>query len=297
MKISTVESLARFIQGPLIQNLRDDAKNFKIILERDLEYRIYHHITNAINEKRFLIMGNKTISGIRTSAKTRGKKSDSRRFVMPDIMIRDNDKENNIRIIMELKSDKAITPNVYLNTAARRESFEADFANLRKYWNNHKLKKHLKYEFFIYLYRGRVEEGEKEIEEKIITKLREGSKLRYEQLIPIVINRYQKNKEEFYDERTMYEIDEEFEHLNDISVGRNNSKKISKKKSSKKKKSAVKGKDYSRNPKKAVAKMKWYRDHPKDPKSIEWAKSHLYDRYRYSKIILGKSWEKYTFKK
>ena len=43
-KISTVESLARFIQGQLIQNLRDDAKNFKIILERDLEYRIYHHI-------------------------------------------------------------------------------------------------------------------------------------------------------------------------------------------------------------------------------------------------------------
>jgi len=124
--------------------LRADAKNFRIILERDLEYRIYHHITNAINKKKFLIMGNKTISGIRTSAKTRGTKSDNAPFVMPDIMIRDNDKPNDIRIIMELKSDKAITPNVYLNTAARRESFEADFANLRKYWNNHKLKKHLK---------------------------------------------------------------------------------------------------------------------------------------------------------
>ena len=55
MKISTVESLARFIQGPLIQNLRDDAKNFKIILERDLEYRIYHHITNAINKKILIV--------------------------------------------------------------------------------------------------------------------------------------------------------------------------------------------------------------------------------------------------
>jgi len=298
LKISTVESLARFIQGPLIQNLRDDAKNFKIILERDLEYRIYHHITNAINEKRFLIMGNKTISGIRTSAKTRGKKSDSRRFVMPDIMIRDNDKVNNIRIIMELKSDKADTaPNAYHNRQSDTEYFNADFGNLRKYWNNHELKKHLKYEFFIYLYRGGGEEGEKEIEEKIITKLREGSKLRYEKLIPIVINRYQKNKKEFYDERTMYEIDEKFDHLNDISAGRNNSKKISKKKSSKKKKSAVKGKTFkqrSATAKKAVAKMKWYRDHPKDPKSIEWAKSHLYDRYRYSKIILGKSWEKYA---
>ena len=31
--------------------LRADAKNFRIILERDLEYRIYHHITTKIDEK------------------------------------------------------------------------------------------------------------------------------------------------------------------------------------------------------------------------------------------------------
>ena len=120
-------------------------------------------------------MGNKTISGIRTSAKTRGTKSDNAPFVMPDIMIRDNDKPNDIRIIMELKSDKAITPNVYLNTAARRESFEADFANLRKYWNNHKLKKQLKHEFFIYLYRDE-DIHEKEVEKGIAKKLRKGKK-------------------------------------------------------------------------------------------------------------------------
>ena len=239
-------------------------------------------------------MGNKTISGIRTSAKTRGTKSDNSPFVMPDIMIRDNDKPNDIRIIMELKSDKADTaPNAYHNRQSDTEYFNADFGNLRKYWNNHKLKKHLKHEFFIYLYRD--EDGpEEEIEEEIVKKLRKGKKSRYKQLIPIAINRYQKENGELYDEEKMDEIDSEFKRINDISARRNNSKKISKKKSSKNKKSAVKGKDYSRNPKKAVAKMKWYRDHPKDPKSIEWAKSHLYDRYRYSKIILGKSWEKYA---
>ena len=214
--------------------LRADAKNFRIILERDLEYRIYHHITNAINKKNFLIMGNKTISGIRTSAKTRGTKSDNAPFVMPDIMIRDNDKPNDIRIIMELKSDKAITPNVYLNTAARRESFEADFANLRKYWDNHKLKKHLKHEFFIYLYRD--EDGpEEEIEEEIVKKLRKGKKSRYKQLIPIAINRYQNNRKKFYDQPTRDEIDDEFKRIDDIQAGSNNSKKPIKKKPVKKK--------------------------------------------------------------
>ena len=242
-------------------------------------------------------MGNKTISGIRTSAKTRGTKSDSGRFVMPDIMIRDYDKPNDIRIIMELKLNKATsTPSAYHNRTADRESFEADFDNLRNYWKNPKLRKQLKHEFFIYLYRdrGKLEE---EIEEKIAKKLRKDIQRCPKQLIPIAINRYQKENGELYDEEKMDEIDSEFKRINDISAGRDNSKKISKKKSSKKKKSAVKGKTFkqrSATAKKAVAKMKWYRDHPKDPKSIEWAKSHLYDRYRYSKIILGKSWEKHA---
>jgi len=234
LKISTIAGISNFIQGPLIPKLRADAKNFRIILERDLEYRIYHHITTKIDEKKFLIMGNKTISGIRTSAKTKGKKSGNAPFVMPDIMIRDNDKLNDIRIIMELKSDKADESNVYLNTASRRESFEADFGNLRKYWNNHKLKKHLKHEFFIYLYRDD-DMPEKEVEKEITKKLRKGKKSRYKQLIPIVINRYQKNKEKFYAQSTRDKIDDEFKRLDDIQVGRNNSKKISRTKPIKKK--------------------------------------------------------------
>ena len=291
MKISTIAGISNFIQGPLIPKLRADAKNFRIILERDLEYRIYHHITTKIDEKKFLIMGNKTISGIRTSAKkTRGTKSDSGRFVMPDIMIRDYDKPNDIRIIMELKLNKATsTPSAYHNRTADTESFEADFDNLRNYWKDPKLSKQLKHEFFIYLYRDRGE-LEEEIQEKIAKKLRKDIRRCPKQLIPIAINRYQKENGERYDEEKMDEINSEFKRINDIQAGRNNSKKISKKKS------AVKGKDYSRNPKKAVAKMKWYRDHPKDPKSIEWAKLHPNDRYGYSKKILGKSWEKYATK-
>jgi len=219
--------------------LRADAKNFRIILERDLEYRIYYHITTAINNRNFLIMGNKTISGIRTSAKTKGKKSGNAPFVMPDIMIRDNDKLNDIRIIMELKSDKADESNVYLNTASRRESFEADFGNLRKYWNNHKLKKHLKHEFFIYLYRDD-DMPEKEVEKEITKKLRKGKKSRYKQLIPITINRYQKNKTQFYDQPTKDEIDDEFKRIDDIQAGSSNSKKPIKKKPVKKKSSKKK---------------------------------------------------------
>jgi len=234
LKISTIAGISNFIQGPLISMLRADAKNFRIILERDLEYRIYYHITTAIDEKKFLIIGNKTISGIRTSAKTRGTNSDSGRFVMPDIMIRDYDKPNDIRILMELKSDKAATLSVYLNRKNDKEAFDADFANLRKYWINHKLNKQLKHEFFIYLYRD-LEVPEDELEEIIARKLRKGKKSRYKQLIPIVINRYQKNKEKFYAQSTRDKIDDEFKRLDDIQVGRNNSKKISRTKPIKKK--------------------------------------------------------------
>ena len=46
-----------------------------------------------------------------------------------------------------------------------------------------------------------------------------------------------------------------------------------------------KQKDYSRNPEQAVTTMKWYRDNPGDPKSIEWAKEHPDDAYGYSKVI------------
>ena len=254
MKISTIAGISNFIQGPLIPMLRADAKNFRIILERDLEYRIYYHITTAIDEKKFLIIGNKTISGIRTSAKkTRGTKSDSGRFVMPDIMIRDYDEPNDIRIIMELKSDKADdTPNVYLNTARRRKSFKADFENLRKYWRNHKLMKHLKHEFFIYLYRDR-EKKEEKIEEKIAKELRKDIQRCPKQLIPIAINRYQNDEGELYDEETMDEIDSEFKRIDDIQAGSNNSKKPIKKKPVKKKPSKKKNplttKQRSRNAK------------------------------------------------
>ncbi len=220
--------------------LRADAKNFRIILERDLEYRIYYHITTAINNRNFLIMGNKTISGIRTSAKTKGKKSGNAPFVMPDIMIRDNDKLNDIRIKMELKSDKADESNVYLNTASRRESFEADFDNLRNYWNNHKLKKHLKHEFFIYLYRDYPDMPEEEVEKEITKKLRRGKKSCYKQLIPIAINRYQKVNGKFYNQPTRDEIDDKFKRIADIQAGSNNSKKPIKKKPVKKKSSKKK---------------------------------------------------------
>ena len=198
-------------------------------------------------------MGNKTISGIRTSAKTRGTNSDSGRFVMPDIMIRDYDKPNDIRIIMELKLNKATsTPSAYHNRTADRESFEADFDNLRNYWNNHKLKKHLKHEFFIYLYRDD-DMPEKEVEKEITKKLRKGKKSRYKQLIPIAINRYQEKRSKFYDQPTRDKIDDEFKRIDDIQAGSNNSKKPIKKKPVKKKprkkKKSLTTKQRSRNAK------------------------------------------------
>ena len=166
---------------------------------------------------------------------------------------RDNEKPNDIRIIMELKSDKADTaPNAYHNRQSDTEYFNADFGNLRKYWNNHKLKKHLKHEFFIYLYRDD-DMPEKEVEKEITKKLRKGKKSRYKQLIPIVINRYQEKKTKFYDQPTRDEIDDQFKRIDDIQAGSNNSKKPIKKKPVKKKPSKKKNplttKQRSRNAK------------------------------------------------
>ena len=92
--------------------------------------------------------------------------------------------------------------------------------------------------FFIYLYRDETK-LEEEIEEKIAKKLRKDIRCP-KQLIPIAINRYQKNRKEFYGEKTIDEIESEYKRIDNIQAGSNSSKKPIKKKPVKKKPSKKK---------------------------------------------------------
>ena len=97
MRITTAKSIDTFIHGVLVKKLRDDAVKFRMITERDLEARVVHHLSNNIDDKKFLISGNKTFKHLGINGYT--KKGN---FLMPDIIIRDRFDNDRIIIIIEI---------------------------------------------------------------------------------------------------------------------------------------------------------------------------------------------------
>ena len=260
-KITRFNGIAKFIRGPLIPLLRDNAATLAISLERDLELWVFYHLLNVIDPKLFHVHGNKTVSGISNGTVKKSKV----RFTMPDQVIRDF--LGKIGIIFEMKADKAKQNGAYLHRKNSRNEFKQDFLKMNKYFTNPKLKKHLRYGFFIYICRD-TDLTEDEIKNEI------SKHIHHKRIIPIVINRYWDAKNDrFYSQRKMDQISAAFKKYDYIYVGSKNEKPVAKK-------------DYSRNPKKAVATMQWYLRHPKDPKSIKWARDHPNDSYGYSQRIL-----------
>ena len=125
-KITRFNDIAKFIRGPLIPLLRDNAATFEILLERDLEYWVFHHHLDVIDPKLFRIHGNKTLNGMSNGTTKKSKA----RFTMPDQMIRDF--LGRIGIIFEMKSDKAKQNGAYLHRKNDTKDFKKDFTKMNK---------------------------------------------------------------------------------------------------------------------------------------------------------------------
>ena len=60
--LSTTDQIVKFCESKLVDLLRDDWISGRIANERDCEHRIYHHLTNVLDQK-FIINANVTITG------------------------------------------------------------------------------------------------------------------------------------------------------------------------------------------------------------------------------------------
>ena len=138
----------------------------EILNESDFENCFVHHLKNRIDEKIFQISTNKTLSGITINGK-----SSKGKFLMPDIIVRDNDDEHKLRLVIELKADKRAT-SAYPGRVAESK-INDDLKKLNKFTKNSFLKKQIKYGFFVYLYRD-TEWSENKIKKKISKKLHHG---------------------------------------------------------------------------------------------------------------------------
>ena len=242
-KITRFNGIAKFIQGSLIPLLRDNAATFEILLERDLEYWIFHHLLNVIDPKLFHIHGNKTLSGMSNGTIAKSKV----RFTMPDQMIRDL--LGRIGIIFEMKSDKANQNGAYLHRKSSQNEFMKDFTKMNKYFENQKLMKNLRHGFFIYIYRD-PDLTESEIKKEI------SKHIHHKRIIPIVINRYWDAKNDrFYSQRKMDQISAEFREYDYIYVGSKNGKPAAKKKALTTKQRSVIAKKCWHDSPKLIAKM------------------------------------------
>ena len=88
--LNTIKSIQKFIDNKLADKLRSDAAELHILNERDMEHRIYHHLANEIDGRKFLIFTNKTFSGLKMKRAGWG--------ILPDLIIRDRKNNNAIRI-------------------------------------------------------------------------------------------------------------------------------------------------------------------------------------------------------
>ena len=207
MKFRTGAAIVRFILGPLETKLREDAKKLRMITERDLEDRIVHHLSNRIDEEKFVITGNKTFRHLRIEGKSKKKK----KFLMPDIIVRDKDENNRILIVIEIKH-QIDSASAFLSRTADEKEVEYDCKKLNRYLKDSYLKPQIIHGFFIYLYNDRGY-----TESKIKKWLEE--KFDNDKLDAIIINRYWNHKEnKWYKKPEIAKIKKEFDKLYDIDV-------------------------------------------------------------------------------
>ena len=149
-------------------------------------------------DPKFDVHGNKTLRGMSNGTAKKSKE----RFTMPDQMIRDF--LGKIGIISELKADRAEENSAFLHRKNDIKEFKKDFTKMNKYFTNPKLKKYLRYVFFIYICRD-TDLTEDEIKNEI------SKHIHHKRIIPIVINRYWDAKNDrFYSQRKMDQISAEF---------------------------------------------------------------------------------------
>ena len=206
MNLSTPKQIAGFVGTQLVDILRNDWVSGGIWNERDLEYQHIKNIDRNIDNEKFGIHGNVTISGI-----TIKKKSATGSFLMPDLVIVDKDQKHEIRLLFELKLDTHSSAFPEHN----HDNIEADLRKLKKFVKNPILGKQLEYVFFIYLYKC-TKWSERQISNLI------SKKLAHKKLKVIAINRYQK-KNGWYSELDQYEIDAKLKPLSRFIVGGNGS--------------------------------------------------------------------------
>ena len=202
--LSTTDQIVKFCEGKKVDLLRDDWISGRIANERDCEHRIYHHLTNVLDQK-FIINANVTISGITTR-----RKSAIGSFLMPDLTIIDQDQRQRMRLLFELKLDphSSAFPETTFNV-------KSDFKKLKKYVSNpHGSLRGLEYCFFVYLYKC-PKWSERTISDLIL------KKLNHRKLKVIAINRYQK-KNGWYSELEQLEMDSDLKALSTFRVGGSN---------------------------------------------------------------------------
>ena len=199
--LPTIRLIVAFF-NQLSNLLRDDWLDGRISTEMDMQCRIYKHLDERIPD-RFIILNNTTFSGI-----TINKKPNQGAFLMPDLIIIDNDRNESIRILLELKLDNhssAFPEHIH-------EPIDADFRKLRKFATNPVLSKQLACGFFVYLYKC-PKWSEREITAKIM------EKLDHIKLKAIVVNRYQDKNGEYVNDLERRDTDRMLRNRNRFKVG------------------------------------------------------------------------------
>lgn len=255
--MNTIEEIKKFVNGPLSNKLRDDAKNFHILNERDLEHRIYHHLASNIDQKRFLIFTNKTFSGIKANKNPFGWGT------MPDLIIRDRKCNNDISLVMELKAQKNAKTS-FVGKALQKAIFK-DCKKLKKYLDNKKLKNQIKYCFMVYMYRDkRPKHSEKEITKILKEQLPD------KRLFALCVNKYQNRNGTFLSEKKIKTFSNNFDNLYQIKVGPKKNKKKSTSNNSRSKASKKANKTMDQR----VKDPKWRKEHPNAHKTLQYNRSH-----------------------
>jgi hypothetical protein len=188
---------------PQLPNLlREEWLDGRISTEMDMSHCIYYHLRRRIPD-RFTILSNVTLSGITIS-----KQSVSGSFLMPDLIIIDNDRNESIRILFELKLDNhssAFPEHIHA-------PIDADFRKLKKFAANPVLSKQLACGIFVYLYKCS-KWSEREITAKIMEKL-DDPKLK-----AITVNRYQDKNGKYVDDLECRDTDRMLRNRNRFKVG------------------------------------------------------------------------------
>ena len=182
--------------------LREDWLDGRISTEMDMAHCIYYHLRRRMPDK-FITLSNVTLSGITIS-----KQSASGSFLMPDLIIIDNDRNESIRILFELKLDNhssAFPEHIHA-------PIDADFRKLKKFAANPVLGKQITCGIFVYLYKCS-KWSEREITAKIM------EKLDHPKLKAIAVNRYQDKNGKYVDELERRDTDRILRNRNRFKVG------------------------------------------------------------------------------